>query len=187
MALWHVSKKGGFFIQTHEFVERALRDHGDSVFRLAYSMLGSREQAEDAMQETFLKLYESEKTFESNKHLSNWLLKVSANYCRNLIRKKKRRQVNSLDELKDTGKNDLLLSTTDNSLEQVDSRLVLAKYVQRLSVSLREVVYLFYVEELDQTSIAEVLCIKKGAVKVRLHRAHRELRNMIEHDEKELS
>lgn len=66
----------------HEAVEL----YGDMVFRLAYSYLKNRADAEDVMQESLLKLYVEPREFESPDHEKHWLLRVAANECKKLLR-----------------------------------------------------------------------------------------------------
>ena len=60
----------------------------DTVFRVAYNYIGSRADAEDITQNVFFKLLQSKKTFESEDHVKNWLIRVTVNECRNLVRSK---------------------------------------------------------------------------------------------------
>ena len=68
------------------------------VFRLAYSYLKNRADAEDVMQESLLKLYMEPREFESPDHEKHWLLRVAANECKKLLRSPWRRRTDPLDE-----------------------------------------------------------------------------------------
>ena len=72
---------------TDQRFQEAVELYGDMVFRLAYSYLKNRADAEDVMQESLLKLYTEAKDFESADHEKHWLLRVAANECKKLDRK----------------------------------------------------------------------------------------------------
>ena len=78
--------------------EGAVERYGDTVFRLAYSYLKNRADAEDVMQTVMLKLFEYDKEFESEAHLKHWLLRVSVNESRKLLRSFWRRVSVPLDD-----------------------------------------------------------------------------------------
>ena len=77
---------------TDQRFQEAVELYGDMVFRLAYSYLKNRADAEDVMQETLLKLYVEPKDFESAEHERRWLLHVAANECKKLLRSPWRRR-----------------------------------------------------------------------------------------------
>ena len=83
---------------TEERFREAVERYGDTVFRLAYSYLKNRADAEDVMQESLLKLYVEPKEFESADHEKHWLLRVAANECKKLLRSPWRRRTGPLDE-----------------------------------------------------------------------------------------
>ena len=70
---------------TEERFRECVELYGDMVFRLAYSYLKNRADAEDVMQESLLKLYTESKDFESADHEKHWLIRVAANECRKLL------------------------------------------------------------------------------------------------------
>ena len=71
---------------TGEAFAQAVQTYGDTVYRVAFHALNSREDAEDVMQTVMLKLFEYDKEFESEAHLKHWLLRVSVNESRKLLR-----------------------------------------------------------------------------------------------------
>ena len=73
----------------------------DAVFRLAYSLLKNPADADDAAQNALLRLYQSNKHFESDEHVRNWLMRVTVNECRMLWRSSKHR-AESIDDYADT-------------------------------------------------------------------------------------
>ena len=71
--------------------EAAVEQYADMIFRLAFSYLRNRADAEDVMQETLLKLYTQKKPFDSPEHQRYWLVRVAVNECRRLLRSPWRR------------------------------------------------------------------------------------------------
>ena len=83
---------------TGEDFTQAVQAYGDTVFRVAYHALGSREDGEDVMQTVFLRLFERSKGFESQDHLKHWLLRVAVNESRKVLRAFWRRTSVPLDD-----------------------------------------------------------------------------------------
>ena len=149
------------------------------MYRLACSMLGSTDQADDVTQDAFVALYQSPIAFESDDHRRNWLLKVAANQCRNIIRDRKRHPSLNLDEA-----HRAVDRANHRAFERAehdrDQSMVLWEHVDRLPLDLREVVHLRYGEDLDTKSIAAICGISVGAAHVRLFRSRTRLRESLE-------
>ena len=79
----------------------AVAEYQNMVFRTALHSLGCRSDADDAVQEVFLRLYQHGKGFENGEHLRRWLLRVTVNYCRDVLKSPWRKRRVSLDELPD--------------------------------------------------------------------------------------
>lgn len=150
---------------------RLFQDYGDDVFRLAYSYLGSRPDAEDVCQTVFLKLAEGRGAPTPGREKA-WLLTCAANACKNQLRSFWRRHVDELDE----------------SLPFQDSRDVeVHRAVMALPAKYRAVVHLYYFEGYDQREIGEILHLTRTAVQTRMSRARAMLRKELSDDEVELS
>ena len=80
----------------------AAADYQDMIYRVALHQTASPQDAEDTVQDVLLRLYTSTKTFESPEHLRRWLLRVTVNAARDLLRSPWRRRRVSLTELPDT-------------------------------------------------------------------------------------
>ena len=81
-----------------EALKRIVETHAPSVFRLAYARTGNRDDAEDVMQEVFLRLVRSAPEFRDDGHCRAWLLRVTANCAASLHRSPWRRRTQPLDE-----------------------------------------------------------------------------------------
>lgn len=130
------------------------RDYRDDVYRLAVCYTKSREDAEDVCQTVFLKLLE-QKTFQPGKE-KQWLLRVTANECKNLLR---------CHWWKTTVPMDDTLSVDPPEVNEV------LQSVLALEPKYRVVVYLHYYEMLSTQEIAGLLHITRSAVTTRLSRA----------------
>ena len=80
---------------------RAVETYRDTVYRVALHHFANPPDAEDAVQEVFLRLYTREEFFDSQEHLRRWLIRVTVNYCRDVLKSPWRRRRVSLDELPD--------------------------------------------------------------------------------------
>ena len=149
---------------------RIFEAYCDDVFRLAYSYLGSRPDAEDVCQTVFLRLAEGRMRLQPGKE-KQWLLTCAANACRDLLRSFWRRNVGALDE-------NTSAATEDRALYQA---------VMVLPPKYRAVVHLYYYEGFDQGEIAEILRISRTAVQTRMSRARAMLKKELIDDVGEIS
>ena len=132
------------------------------VFRVALHVTGQRQDAEDAVQEVFLRLYTRERDFETPEHLRRWLIRVTVNLCRDTLKSPWRKRRVDLKQL------------PEPSFHQVEQR-ELYREVMALPEKYRTVLDLFYYEELSTREIREVLGIRQSAVTTRLTRAREQL------------
>ena len=140
--------------------------YGDDVYRLALSMLGSRQDAEDVCQSVFLKLCEGRMRRREGREKS-WLLTCAANQCRNLLRSPARFGQELSEEIPARPGGD-----GGESLEAV----------WRLPEKYRAVVHLYCFEGLDQVETAKILKITRTAVQTRLQRARAMLRKELDYE-----
>lgn len=147
--------------------ENAVRTYGDSLFRLCSVMLGNREDALDAVQETFLKYMTKAPNFSDTEHEKAWLLRVATNECKDMLRERKKRSFLTLEDIKELG-------VTDENDAQV---LVL---LTSLEEKYRAVIQLYYIEGYKINEISQILSITQSAAKKRLQRGREMLREMSE-------
>lgn len=141
---------------------------GPSLYRLAYSYLKNRSDAEDAVQETFLRLLKSDRRFASQDDLKRWLMTVTANCCKDVLRSaKRRREVPMQDEA---------LALREAPAQQ-DSDVGAALF--RLPEKYRSVIYLYYYEGYPSKEISKILHITQSAVLTRLERARKQLQQLL--------
>lgn len=159
--------------------------HQGRVFRLACRILGNRDAALDAAQETFLKAWKALPRFQGAARFSTWLTRIAINQCRNELRKHatvKHTRPISLDETVAGGEHtrlEGLAAPAPAAWEQVradEVREAFGQALRGLDPESREVLVLTDVEALSYEGIAELLEVPVGTVRSRLHRARADLR-----------
>lgn len=163
-----------------------MMDHFSSpIYRLGLKILGNEQDAEDVLQETFIKAYRSIDQFEGRSSLSTWLYRIATNEALMLLRKRKP----SLDLVLDNGDEEEdepreivdWCCLPEEELLSTESRSFLEQAIQVLSPSLRLVFLMRDVERLSIKETADILEISEAAVKVRLMRARLKMREELTH------
>lgn len=142
--------------------------YSDMVYRLAFARSGTRFDADEIYQETFLRYINSDKEFESEEHLKAWLIKVTLNCSKKLMFSLWRRKTQPLDES--------IVFEEGMDYELYDS-------LMKLSPKYREVIHLFYYEDMPIEQIGKVLGRKASTVRTQLTRAREQLKSILEKDE----
>jgi RNA polymerase sigma-70 factor (ECF subfamily) len=149
-----------------------------SIYFLLLSLLKNETDVEDVAQETVIKVYQNLDKFRGDSQFRTWVLSIARNEGLGRLRKIGRRREDSLDAEADEQTGDytpaILTSWREipsEALEQKELGAILRKAIEGLPDIYRNVVLLRDIEEMDIRQTADVLCISKAAVKVRLHRA----------------
>ncbi len=141
--------------------QTAVERYQDMIYRLALHCLASPADAEDAVQEVLLRLYLESKPFQGQEHLRRWLMRVTVNVCRDVLRSPWKRRRVSLEELPEQ-------PAFDHPEEGALYEAVLA-----LPEKYRTVPDLFYYEELAVKEIAQILGVGVTTVTTRLSRGRK--------------
>jgi RNA polymerase sigma-70 factor, ECF subfamily len=149
-----------------------------SIYFLLLSILRNEAEAEDAAQETAIKVFRNLHLYRSEAQFRTWVLSIARNEGLGRLRKAENRREDSLDALTDSDSGDFtpaLLTgwreVPTDALERKELSEILRKAIEGLPAIYRNVVLLRDVEEMDVRETAAALGITEGAVKVRLHRA----------------
>jgi RNA polymerase sigma-70 factor (ECF subfamily) len=155
------------------------------IFRLAQHITQNREDAEDVLQETFLKAYEHLNQFQGNSKFYTWIVRIAVNQALMKLRKRKTDKTVSMDEGIDTGEDVVVreIAAWDEDPEQRYTREelneILTAAVDSLAPAYRTVFVLRDVEDLSTEETAEALELSIPAVKSRLLRARLQLREKL--------
>ena len=147
--------------------EDAFRQFGDRVLSAAFSATGSKEDADDVVQDTFLKYWDTDQDFTDENHIKAWLLRVAINRSRDLLRsfwhRKKVPWEDYMEEL---------------SFEEPEDKS-LFEAVMELPRKYRVTIHLHYYEDLSVSEIAEILHTTEGTVKSQLSRGRKLLKTKL--------
>jgi RNA polymerase sigma-70 factor (ECF subfamily) len=141
------------------------------VYNLCYRMLGNAEDAEDAAQETFLRVYKNLKKFDPSRSFSTWILSIAAHYCIDQIRKRKFHLI-SVEDLKIPEIPDKKPGMETN-LVQKEKDESIRKLLGELKPVDKAIVVLYYWYDFSYEEICQSLGVTNSAVKSRLHRARK--------------
>nr|WP_239587458.1 sigma-70 family RNA polymerase sigma factor [Bacillus pakistanensis] len=146
-----------------------MRNYGQEVLQLVYSYVKNQGIAEDLTQDIFVKCYKSLHTFKKNSKLKTWLWRIAINHCKDYLKSwYNNKVIVSESDLTYTLNKDKSIEDTVIQKEE-DEQLTSA--VMNLPVDYREVIYLFYFEEMSIKEIANVTEENSNTVKTRLRRA----------------
>jgi RNA polymerase sigma-70 factor, ECF subfamily len=156
-------------------LETLVQEHYASVYRLALSILGDADEADDAAQETFIQAGQHLDRYQPGTQIKSWLAAITVNTCRGLLRKRRARQ-----RLEEVLRAVRLISARPRSPEDlavdVEGDEGLRRAVQGLDEKHRLPVILRYVHGLPVREVAAILNQPEGTIHSRLHYAHEKLR-----------
>ena len=163
-------------MRSDAFLAAAMEACGDAVYRLALCRLGSRADAEDVYQETFLHLLRDDTEFADAEHLKAWLLRVALSRCADLRRSAWFKRTAPLE------------AAPDAAAPEQEMHDELWQAVRALPDDQRTVVWLHYIEGYGTDEIASMVNCRPATVRTRLHRARKQLRMDLEgsYDEEQL-
>ena len=144
--------------------ERIVRKHMDTIYRIAVSYTKNPADADDIVQQTFVKLLSRRDSFTDAEHEKRWLIRVCVNECNSFFSSFWRKNVDSMDAI--SKEPEFTMKESSDLYEAVK------QLPQKCSI----VIYLFYYEGYSTKEIAEILRIREATVRTRLVRARKLLR-----------
>lgn len=159
---------GGDRVTNDSFIE-AVKRNNKRLFMIALSYTKSHEDAEDILQNVFLKLWKYGEEFNDNEHMDKWLTRVCVNECKNYIK---------LPFLKNTNLDDAKELYTFDKPKDFD----IFNALMSLPKKERTAIVLFYYEDMTTKEIAQLLKTKEPTVKTRLRRARMKLKDILGED-----
>ena len=148
--------------------EEIVRFYADMVYRVALRYVHDPTDAEDVFSEAFLIYFKKERSFESEEHRKAWLIRVTINCAKELLGQN--RYTEEIDE-------ERIGAAAERPTDEI---LTLRDAIEKLPPLQKEVVTLFYLQDLTVRQISEVLDRSENSVKVALHRARENLRRFME-------
>ena len=148
--------------------EQIVRTYADMVYRIAYRYVKNPIDTDDVFSEVFLAYFKKQRTFESEEHRKAWLIRVTINCAKDLL--EQRSQLQQLHEE----------TISDQTASKTDTYLDLYSAIEQLRPEYREVIKLYYLEDLSVKQIAQVLDKNENTVKTQLSRARETLKTILE-------
>ena len=168
---------------TYRF-DHILRTYQDRVYNQAYRMLGNREDAEEAAQDVFLKVYRSLDDFRGDSKLSTWIYRITANECISRLRKKQLDIASMDDPIGDDGA--VLADVIPDRREGCDSAIESAETASRIRDMVRTLppdwamaISLYHFDDLSYDEIAEIMDIPRATVATYIFRGRKKLASML--------
>lgn len=162
--------------------EQIVKRYKDQLLNFVYRFLGNQEEAEDVVQETFLRLYRNRHAYTRVAKFSTWIYTIAGNLARTELRRRKRRRLFSLVDMGVEDKEYELSDDIFNPEKHVDSVLqeeLIQREISKLSPKFREVIILRDVMELSYEDISKIIRVPIGTVKSRVNRARLRLQHRL--------
>ncbi|MGH2373131.1 MAG: sigma-70 family RNA polymerase sigma factor [bacterium] len=173
--------------------EALVAQYGRHIYAIAYRMAGNEADAKDIAQEAFVRVWRALRRIEPGASLEGWLYRIVSNLFIDLVRRRPKVRVQSLDEPLATGEGEMARERPDPAAD-VERTVVEATVDRRIQQALlalppdlRMVVLLADIEGYAYEEIATILAVPLGTIKSRLHRARRALRDRLAPIRAELS
>lgn len=156
-------------------LERLMNEHGDTLLRMCYLFLKDYQLAEDAVQETFIRVMKSYGSFKHKSSEKTWITRIAINVCKNEMRG------GWFRIKKDNGFEDDIIGekTFEDAVADRDS---LSRAIMRLNTVDREIILLYYYQELHIKEIAPIMHISENTALQRLRRARGKLKKFLMED-----
>lgn len=149
--------------------EEVVRTYSDMIYKIAYRYVHNQYDAEDILSETLLAYFKKEREFESEEHRKAWLIRVAINESKTLLSKTRY----------DEEINEELLGGEDE-WSGINDAMDLKSAIEQLPAHQKEIILLYYMQNLSVAEVAQVLNKNKNTVTVTLARARENLKKFLE-------
>lgn len=168
---------------SREAFNELFTQYQSQVINIAYGMLSDREDASDAAQEVFVRVYKSIESFKEQSSFTTWLYRITTNICSDILRKRqKNANVTSINQVIDE-KKDLDIKdeapTPEENVELSEKLRVVREAISELREEYKVVITLCDMEGMSYDEIADILKIPSGTVKSRISRARNALKKKL--------
>lgn len=152
-------------------ITRLVEKYGDMLLKISYTYLKSRADAEDAVQEIFMRVIEKSPQWTDENHCRNWLIRSAVNVCKNKLKSFWQRSKRSIDTVCEMP-----------FYDEYDTNSEVLKAVMSLPEKERIAVYMYYYEGYKSAEIAHITGKTDTAVRTYLMRARKKLKEMLKED-----
>ena len=160
-------------------IEKVIEEYGDYLMRVAYIYVKNEATAEDLVQDVFIAFYEKQAQYRGESSLKTYLVRMTVNRCHDYLRSWKHKRVVLFEKV--TGKHHHM--TPERQYIETAEKRDLVDVLFTLSVPYREVILLYYYEEMSTVEIADILKCPESTIRTRLQRARKQLKNrMIDYE-----
>ena len=161
-----------------------ISEYQNRVINIAYGMLSDADDALDASQEVFIKIFKNIDSFKEDSSLTTWIYRICANVCKDFLRKRMRTGKTVSIYATDDENNEILkipdsASTPEERSEQAELQSLIREAMVELGEVARTVLVLCDIEGMSYDEIAAILKLPVGTVKSRINRARQALRKKI--------
>ncbi|NOX61845.1 MAG: sigma-70 family RNA polymerase sigma factor [Chloroflexi bacterium] len=161
----------------HAFAQ-VVQAYQGPVYNLCYRTLGDPDEAEDATQETFLRVYTRLEQYNPDRLFRNWILTIASNHCIDRLRRR-RKQTVSLEDAPPIERTTSENESPETHLEQTERSREIQALLNQLAPNYRLPLVLLYWYEFSYEEIAQALDLSVPAVKSRLHRGRKQLAQLL--------
>ncbi|WP_173106096.1 sigma-70 family RNA polymerase sigma factor [Bacillus sp. KH172YL63] len=164
-----------------QLLEEAMREYGNDVYYIVFSYVKEHSLAEDLTQEIFIKFYQKMDTFREDSSLKTWIISVAVNHCKDYLRRWDTRMISISNKINDLVKGKM--GAPEQSVLEKEQHSELIRNVLALPVKYREVIFLYYFEEMKLSEIGACMGLNTNTVKTRITRGKALLGTAIKRNE----
>ncbi len=153
-------------MQNNDIVENLISLYGNDVLRIATAYTRNSSISEDIFQDVFIKVAQNLDKFENRSSEKTWIIKITINTCKDYLKSSWNKKVIPMENIDE----DSITRVDDTLLEKEKATLVVQE-ILRLPIKYKEVLLLYYYQDLLTTDIAKILSLPEASVRTRLRRA----------------
>ncbi|MCX7714412.1 MAG: sigma-70 family RNA polymerase sigma factor [Clostridia bacterium] len=167
----------------HEAFNQLVQLYQSKVINIAYGLLSNTEDAADAAQDTFIKIYRSISSFKGKSSLSTWIYRITVNVCTDILRKRGKQNIFSINTHTEDDEREFDIKDPSHTPDELAEITEMQKEIRSAIASLphdyKIVVVLYDIEGLSYNEISQILSCPIGTVKSRLNRGRTLLKNAL--------
>jgi len=158
----------------------------DKLFYMAFRMLNNRQEAEDVVQETFLRVYKNLDRFDETMKFSTWIYRIATNLCIDRLRKRKPVYSLDADSPEHEGLDGYSMIPSDNRTPEsemlmTETQRIIHQAIESLPPKYKTVMTLRYLQDMSLQEVGDVLDMPVTTIKTRVHRGREFLRKKLEY------